>query len=80
VVARYASTNRKVRVVAVSLGTRRDAVAFTRRLFGRAPVTVYWDPTGTSQRAFDAPSFPLFRYVTPQGRLTTRPPAGFPPG
>jgi len=80
VVARYASTNRKVRVVAVSQGTRRDAAAFTRRLFGRAPVVVYWDATGRSQRAFDAPSFPLFRYVTPRGRLTQRPPAGFPLG
>jgi len=80
VVARYASTKRKdVRVIAVSTASSRaDVVRFTRRYFGRAPVTVYWDPSGRSMRAFRARGYPEFRFVTPAGRLTQTRPPGFP--
>lgn len=68
-----------MRVIAVSSAeSRADVVRFTRRYFGRAPVTVYWDPSGRSTRAFRAPTYPLYRFVTPAGRLTTKAPAGFP--
>ncbi len=59
---------------------RADVVAFARQRLGDAPVTVYYDRAGRSQAAFDAPYHPEYRFVTPRGRLTAKPPAGFPLG
>lgn len=57
---------------------RADVVAFARQRFGSAPVTVYFDRSGRSQAAFDAPYHPEYRFTTRAGRLTPTPPPGFP--
>jgi hypothetical protein len=69
-------------VVAVASGESRraDVVAFVRQRFGSAPITVYFDRSGRSQAAFDAPYHPEYRFTTRAGRLTARAPAGFPLG
>ncbi len=67
-------------MVAVASGESRraDVVAFVRKRFGRAPITVYYDKAGRSQAAFGAPYHPEYRFVTARGRLTAKAPRGFP--
>lgn len=51
---------------------------FVRARFGSAPVTVYLDRTGSIAASFGVVYHPAFRFVTAQGRLQSRPVAGFP--
>lgn len=77
-VARFASTHPGTRVIAVSRGTRADTAAFVVRHFGRSPVAVYLDGSGSVSKAFRVLSHPDFRFVNAGGALTSRVPSGFP--
>ena len=64
--------------MAAKSAARADVEAFARQRFGSAPVTVYLDRTGSIAASFGVVYHPAFRFVTAQGRLQSRPVAGFP--
>ena len=65
-------------MIAVSRGARADTAAFVARYFGRAPVDVYVDGSGSVSKAFSVPYHPDYRFVSASGTLTKRVPSGFP--
>ena len=69
-----------MRVIAVAArGTRAaDVRRFVRQRFGDAPVAVYVDTTGSIAAAFGVTYHPVYRFVSAQGVLRTRPVVGFP--
>jgi hypothetical protein len=48
------------------------------RYFGRTPVDVYVDGSGSVSKAFSVPYHPDYRFVSASGKLTKRVPSGFP--
>jgi hypothetical protein len=67
-------------VIAVSRGSRAETAGFVARYFGRAPVDVYVDGSGSVSKAFSVPYHPDYRFVSASGKLTKRVPSGFPFG
>ena len=65
-------------MIAVSRGTRAKTAAFVAPYFGRAPVDVYVDGSGSVSKAFRVPYHPDYRFVRASGKLTKRVPSGFP--